>query len=185
MPMKKLILIVLFLASFNNAFSQSQNSNGVYLTSSEFLAAKIHLKGDRKHVKICADLIFKPMYVRVKTEGKKYYFHKDSIWGISDNKHIYRFLNSNSYMVIANSGIILYSQRDHGRHMRLYYYFSETASSPVLLLTVKNLEKSFRENKKFHELMNNLNLKTNDLAFYDKNSKTYRIISVYNQSLEK
>lgn len=183
--MKKLIIIVLFLASFNNTFSQSQNSNGVYLTSNDFLAANIHLKGDRKQVKICTDLIFKPMYIRVKSEGKKYYFLKDSIWGISDNKHIYRISNSNSYTVIANSGILLYSQRDHGRHMHLYYYFSESASSPVLLLTVENLKKSFGENKKFHELMNSLNLKNNDLTFYDKNSKAYKIVSVYKQSLEK
>lgn len=183
--MKKLITIVLFLASLNNAFSQNHNSNGVYLTSNDFLAANIHLKGDRKQVKICTDLIFNPMYIRVKSEGKKHYFHKDSIWGISDNKHIYRISNSNSYTVIANSGILLYSQRDHGRHMHLYYYFSETASSPILLLTIENLKKSFGENKKFHELMNSLNLKNNELAVYDKKSKTYRIISVYNQSLEK
>lgn len=183
--MKKLIFIVLFFVSINNTFSQNTDYNGIYLTSDDFLSGKVHLRGDKKQVKINAELPFNLSHVRVKTEGKKYYFNKDSIWGIAEGKYIYRFSNSKNYTLIANSGFLMYLRRDNGRHMRLYYFFSENASSEILPLTIKNLENSFKENKKFLELLHGTFSKDEDLATHDKKSKTYKIVTIYNLSLEK
>jgi hypothetical protein len=183
--MKKIIIVVLFLAATSNTFSQTKNLNGVYLTSNDFINGKIHLKGDKKQVRVNEDLVFNPTYVRVKTEGKKYFFHKDSIWGVSDNKDIYRFANSNNYTLIANSGIMLYLRRVSGRHMRIFYYFSENASSPILPLTIQNLEKSYVDNKKFHDLLHSAIIKDEELATYDEKCKSYRIVNIYKLSLEK
>ncbi|MFN8254174.1 MAG: hypothetical protein U0W24_00700 [Bacteroidales bacterium] len=183
--MKKLIIIVSFFVSINNTFSQNVDYNGIYLTADDFVNNNLHLKGDNKQVKINAGLAFNPSHIRVKFDGKKYYFHKDSIWGIAGNKQIYRFSNKDNCVLIANSGFMLYSYRDNGRHMRLYYYFSESASSQVLPLSMKNLDKSFIENKKFHELLQAKISKDEDLAAYDKKSKTYKIVNIYNLSLEK
>jgi hypothetical protein len=165
--MKKLIFIVLFFVTINNTFSQKENFIGIYLTANDFESNNIHLTGDKKQVKINANFPFKLSQVRVKTKGKKFYFHKDSIWGILDGKRVYRFSNSVNYELIANSGILMYSYRDNGRHMKLFYYFSKSASDPVLPLTIKNLEKTFNENTKFMEQIHGKMKKDEDLAAFD------------------
>jgi hypothetical protein len=183
--MKTIIFFILFLVTLNNAISQDENFRGIYLTANDFENNNLHLKGDKKQVKINANFPFKLSQVRVKAEGKKFYFHKDSIWGILDGERVYRFINSANYELIANSGILMYSYRDNGRHMKLFFYFSRSASDPVLPLTIKNLEKAFSGNTKFIGQIHGKMKKDEDLAAFDKTSNSYNIVNLYNLSLQK
>lgn len=180
--MKKIIFNLLFLLILNNSYSQY---SGVYLTTGDFENDILTFKTDNDSIKITSDVAFKPEYVKVKINGKKQFILKDSIWGARKKKTVYRFSENNNYTLDANSGIMLYSRRINGRHMRMFYYFSENASSKLLPLTIENLEKSFVGNKKFLDLLHASKRKNEELAFYDKKLKTYWIIDIYNQSLEK
>lgn len=180
--MKSLIFNLLFFVILNNSYSQY---SGVYLTATDFENDILTFKRGNDSIKINSNVACNPEYVRIKSNGKKQFFLKDSIWGSKERKTIYRFFEGNNYTLDANSGIMLYSRRINGRHMRMFYYFSENASSKLLPLTIENLEKSFVGNKKFHDLLQSSKRKSEELASYDKNLKTYWIVDIYNKSLEK
>ena len=141
--MKKLIFNLLFIVILNNSYSQY---SGVYLTAGDFENDILTLKTNNDSIKINSNVACRPEYVRVKINGKKQFLLKDSIWGTKEEKDIYRFSESNNYNLIANSGFMLYSRRINGRHMRMFYYFSENASSKLLPLTIENLDECFVEN---------------------------------------
>lgn len=180
--MKKLIFILLFFVILNNAYSQY---SGVYLTASNFENEILTFKTNNDSIKIISDVAFKPEYVKIKINGEKQFILKDSIWGAKERKDTYRFFESNNYILLADSGIMLYSRRINGRHMRMFYYFSENASSKLLPLTIENLDKSFTNNKKFHDLLHASKRKDEELAFYDKKFKNYWIVDIYKKSVEK
>lgn len=180
--MKKLIFNLLFFVILNNAYSQY---SGIYLTPGDFENDILTFKTNNDNIKINSNVACKPEYVKVKINGKKQFILKDSIWGVKERKDTYRFFESNNYTLLANSGIMLYSRRINGRHMRLFYYFSENASSKLLPLTIENLEKSFVGNKKFLYLIDSSKRKNEELVFYDKKLKEYWIVGIYNYSIEK
>lgn len=179
--MKKIIFNLLFLVILNNAYSQY---SGVYLTASDFENDILTFKTNDS-TKVNTNVACKPEFVRVKSNGKKQFIRKDSIWGAKDRKDTYRFVESDNFTLLANSGFMLYSRRISGRHMRMFYYFSENASSKLLPLTIENLEKSFASNKKFLDLLQSSKRKDEELAFYDKKLKTYWIVDIYKKSIEK
>jgi hypothetical protein len=180
--MKKLIFNLLFLLILNNLYSQY---SGVYLTAGDFENDILTFKTNNDSIKIISDVAFKPEYVKVKIDKKKQFILKDSIWGAKKKKTVYRFVENNNYTLVANSGIMLYSRRINGRHMRMFYYFSENAASKLLPLTIENLDKSFTGNKKFHDLLHASKRKNEELAMYDKKLKTYWIVDIYKKSVEK
>ena len=180
--MKKLIFSLLFFVIINNSYSQH---SGVYLTAGDFENDVLMFRTSNDSIKIISDVACKPEYVKVKINGKKQFIFKDSILGTKDRKDTYRFIENNNYTILANSGIMLYSRRINGRHMRMFYYFSENASSRLLPLTIENLEKSFVGNKKFHEILHNSKKKNEELAIYDKKLKNYWIVDIYKKSYEK
>lgn len=180
--MKKLIFNLLFFVILNNAYSQY---SGVYLTASDFENDILTVKTGDDSIRINSNVACKPEYVSIKNNGKKQFILKDSIWGAKESKDTYRFFENNNYTLLANSGIMLYSRRINGRHMRMFYYFSENASSRLLPLTIENLEKSFVGNKKFLDSLHSSKRKNEELASYDKKLKTYWIVYTYNKSLEK
>jgi len=180
--MKKLIFNLLFFVILNNSYSQY---SGVYITAGDFENDILTFKTNNDSIKINSDVSCKPGFIKVKINGEKRFILKDSIWGVKERKDTYRFFESNNYTLLANSGFMLYSRRINGRHMRMFYYFSENASSRLLPLTIENLDKSFASNKKFHDLLQSSKRKDEELAFYDKKLKNYWIVDIYKKSVEK
>lgn len=180
--MKKLIFNLLFFVIINNSYSQY---SGVYLTAGDFENNILTVKTGDDSIRINSDVACKPEYIKVKINGKKQFILKDSIWGVKERKDTYRFFESNNYTLLANSGIMLYSRRINGRHMHMFYYFSENVSSKLLPLTIENLEKSFVGNKIFLDSLHSSKRKNEELSSYDKKLKTYWIVDIYKKSLEK
>ena len=185
--MKKLLIVVLFFTVFgNNTFSQNENFSGIYLTSSDFANNNLYLKNNSKDIEIETALILKPSYVKVITNEKVYYFHKDSIWGFQEEMKIYRFSGSKKLELISNEGFLLYKTFVSAKFIkdRIEFYFSENSASPVLPLSTDNLETAFKNNPKFHNLLHSIVVKNDELFGYDENCKTYKIVNIYKLSLE-
>ena len=99
----------------------------------------------------------------VKCKGKKYRLNKDSVFGYTNGRHEhFRFYKSydEEYKIIEAGNIIVYSYpvkiwTGYGRFIRTEqrYFFSKTADSPILPLTVLELKRAFPENLKFHTML--------------------------------
>jgi hypothetical protein len=169
-----IIFLVFVLVSIN---AQTKKITKVYFAADEYINNTPGIIGEK--VKIRLDLLFKPTYILIKTNGKKKYFPMDSIWGFSVDNQSYRFYNERKYTIINNIGMLLYTYLNPGRHFKLEYYFSNSPKTPIELLTIKNLETSFKDNEKFCKALHHSINSPNELTALDEKNKTYKVISLY------
>lgn len=169
------LIILTFIILENNAFSQDSSQMGVYFSANDFQNQALKLKGSNKDIRIKANMVFRPSYVKVKTKEKVYYFPKDSIWGYKENNTIFRLFNHEEYTLIKNESFPIYVQRDHYRHFRKCFYYSENAGSPIIPFYLSNLEKSFQSNKKIYDSIHWLTQNVKELSIYDDEKRFYEI----------
>jgi len=175
--MKKIILIVLFFAIIFNTFSQNC---GIYYSATDYKNSNFSEQGS----KIFVNLVFKPNYVKLKTNDNTIYFNKDSIWGVKIENSIFRFSNSVKYELVENEGLLIYKTfvQAKMRKDRIKYFFSQNPDSEILPLTVENIENSFSSNTKFIDLLHVSVINDENLYDFDKNCNNLRITNLYNLS---
>jgi hypothetical protein len=93
------------------------------------------------------------------------------------------------YRIIDTAGFYLYScnklvQGEKIARPQLVYYFSVDGSTPVLELTMENLEKAFAGNARFRYLLEEEFRSDKQLMAYDQLLKTYKLKYIYSQSLK-
>jgi len=169
--MKKVIFILFLLSClFGSNISvqasphdSSKACSGIYITSQDYKQGKLSFSCDSLCTEIKLNHFFSGNYVVVKCKGKKYRLNKDSVFGYTNGRHEhFRFYKSydEEYKIIEAGNIIVYSYpvkiwTGYGRFIRTEqrYFFSKTADSPILPLTVLELKRAFPENLKFHTML--------------------------------
>lgn len=101
----------------------------------------------------------------------------------------YRKVGREKFRVIDTTGFYLYSlnklvQGEKIARPETVYYFSVDSGSPVLELTMDNLEKAFAGNAKFRYSLEEEFHGDRQLMAYDKLLKTYKIKYLYGQTLK-
>jgi len=101
----------------------------------------------------------------------------------------YRKVGRETFRVIDTSGFYLYSlnklvQGEKIARPETVYYFSVDGQSPVLELTMENLEKVFAANARFRYSLEEEFRGDTQLMAYDKLLKTYKIKYLYSQALK-
>lgn len=167
------------------AFSQ-KDSSGIYLTADDFknqkLSYAINYKTE-KH-KINAYLFLDGTKVRVKHHDTIYMLDKSETYGYkSAVGETFRFVNGVEYKIL-NPGeeILIYEHSDWLDPLKSptkrsdeHYYFSKDAFGAPAYLTIENLKKAYKDNSKFHALINKYFKNDEELTSYDSKRKIYTV----------
>jgi hypothetical protein len=101
----------------------------------------------------------------------------------------YREVGKRKYEIVDAAGFYLYSykmlvQGEKIARPETVYFFSVDRESPVLELTIDNLEKAFASNPKFRYSLAATFHGDKQLMAYDKAIKMYRIKYLYSQAIK-
>ena len=111
------------------------------------------------------------------------------LYGGSARAQAYRKVGGEQFRIVDTSGFYLYSlnklvQGEKIARPETVYYFSVDGGSPVLELTMENLEKAFAANARFRYSLEEEFRGDSQLMAYDKLLKTYKIKYLYSQALK-
>jgi len=168
--MKSVLLLFYLIAGILQAQipSNALKSNGVYLSSEDFMDGKLTLpfnKEDR--------LKFKENYrlvLGVKTPDTTFTFLYDEIWGYRKGGIDWRIFNDEFYQLAYAEKICIYTFPGSPS-----LYFSKSLTMPLHELTRKNLIAVYNSNVFFVEKINALPL-TKSVYKWDREKKRYRFI---------
>lgn len=188
----QVILCLGYIASFLSSHAAAQGvSEGIYRNESDFHAGRLsHTNTNHKKYRIKSNEVFYKPYIQVKADDSAFTFYKDSIYGYRDEDGtVYRFFENNRYEIL-NPGerVVLYGVKYHdqkGGMPRIQYYFSKNDQAPVQELTIRNLERVFKENTTFCEWLDAQRCNGTDLAVYDPSSKQFTLNKVLKNTFAK
>jgi len=189
-PIIKGAITILLLLS-TSGFAQSVKS-GVYLSLADYQSHKLTNEIDSKNEKdkIKLNEIFNKPYITIVSNGKKYKYQKNEIFGYRDCDKVYRFYKKDKYKIEESDKIFVYSKERHqtqGKNGSTIivkdYYFSSDIGSEIMPLTVKNLKTTFPNNLKFNDMLNE-NFKNGIAYDYDNSHKMFEVNRLYQMSLK-
>jgi hypothetical protein len=180
------VLIVFILLMSMKIQLSAQQISGIYMNGNDFNSGRLSFakaKGKKCRVRLHESL-YRPV-IHIKYCDSEYSFNKDSVFGYRDlqgNDH--RFYNKEIYQVL-NRGeeILIYKIEKTVGGLKnpveiVNYYFSINANSPVYLLTARNLERCFQDNRLFLEYIEVHFRSDNDLMEYDTIHNKYKLNSL-------
>ncbi len=99
----------------------------------------------------------------------------------------YRLFNDEKYQILSNNGLIIYSKtwlvlQGKGPKPTELFYFSASATEPILPLTIANLESVYGKNQKFMYAVESLFRSDSELASYDSINKQFKLTFLYLQN---
>lgn len=177
----KAILYKMFLVLIGPTlicFSQG-GTQGIFLNADDFRAQKLTHASVHTHIKLHE--VFKKKIVEVKVRDSSYIYKKASIFGYRDKEGIScRFFNDEIFPILNPNETILIYRLDtaipsKGLTKTYSYYFSADATRAVFPLLIANLEKEFKGNKAFLNLLEVHFSNSSDLSEYDPVHKMYKL----------
>jgi hypothetical protein len=178
--MKPISYIILFLLMgwALTIFSQD-GTQGIFLTVDDFKAQKLTHASTHTHLKLHES--FKKEIIEVKMHDSSCIYKKSEIFGYRDKEgNTYRFYNNRIYPIL-NPGekILIYKVANapplKGQVQTYSYYFSADATRTIVPLAISNLEKEFKGNQAFLDLLEVHFSNTSNLLEYDDIHKMYKI----------
>jgi hypothetical protein len=183
------ILIIMTLGFIKNSPAQTQ-SNGLYLTYSDFINHKLSYSSDsnepRKN-KIIVHDFFEQRTLTLVRNGKRQTFSKSEIFGFRQNNRDYRFQDNKAFEIVDTDGFYLYKHDKltaggKGPKPVSTEYFSIKVNAEILQLTQQNIDRAFASNYKFRNLVQSEFKTDNQLNEYDSALEKYQIKELYIQS---
>jgi hypothetical protein len=181
----KLIVIVPFMAFFiKNAVANGQ-STGLYLTSQDYLNHKLSYSSANDKIRVNG--LLESDKVLLVHNGEKRVIAKSDVFGYRKDDKDFRLFNKDEYKILSSNGIIIYSktwlvQQGKGPKPTELFYFSESASSPILSLTIANLESVYAKNQKFMYSVESLFKSDSELSSYDAYNKQFKLAYLYTEN---
>lgn len=180
--MSKNILILIpmmFLATITHAQS---SKTGIYLTHQDFESKKLSYATDEEGTKTSIrfnELLEKP-YIKIKHNGEKIVLFKDDIFAYQKKGRIVRSRDFASYNFVEKGAIWIYfkditTPLGKGIKRERKYYYSLSANSSILPLTIHNLKKSFPGRYDFHNFLDAQFRHDADLIVYNKMEKKFKV----------
>jgi len=188
------VSILTGLAIIGTSPVSSQNSgSGIYVNAGDYSKDNLSYSYDCKsNGKIKLHHFFSCKHVDVIVAGKKIRLNKDSIFGYHNCKNEdYRFYKTydEEYRILENKGITIYISyvrispyNSKGIQLAPAYFFSRTIDSEILPLTIQNLKKAFRDNMKFHDMLDVEFGGGEALSVYSVTDKMYKVNLLLTQS---
>lgn len=161
--------------SFSNV--QAQEKQGIYLTGKDYNEGTIIPEDGQCKVK--NRQLLHQKYIDLILDGKRYRYHKDSIFGYRSGQLTYRLYQKEKYQIVEHGRIIIYSvyKPEYGVKNFVqvpHLYFSTDATSLIAPLSVLNIKKAFPEDFTLHHYLDIIFDQTN-IAAYDSMHQMYSI----------
>ncbi|MFN8254175.1 MAG: hypothetical protein U0W24_00705 [Bacteroidales bacterium] len=199
MKTKLVSFIIISLCFMGSIFGQANetlaNKSGLYMSANDFSTGKLTYEINcltEKH-KIKTSDFLNNKVIKITHNDSTFKLPKSKIWGFRLCVGTeYRIYENKEYELVDKSSITVYKYTEKttsgskNKHetTKTTYFFSESVESPLRILTLKNIETSFLNNKKFHDLID-LHFKSDaDLIIYDDYYKMLRLNHIYLESLK-
>ena len=174
-------LIVVKFSLFSSLLT-AQSVQGIYLSADDFTSNKLSFeKGSSKKYKIKLHSLSFKSPIKITWGDSIIHLNKDSVFGYKDHDGTsYRFFNKTVFtMMNPGANILLYKVMSAAKtkyeEATYSYYYSKDVNSPVMSLTLRNLENTFSDNKVFVDFLE-VHFRNNDeLLEYDSNHRMYKI----------
>lgn len=132
------------------------------------------------HVKINLNELFNKPYITIKLNDTIIKLCKDSVFGLLDcTNTIYRlYLKDRFTLINTGEHVLIYSQTTFVQNKSFpetNYFFSVSANSAILPLTIWNLKKAFPGDDSFHDLIDAYFKYDSELINYDYFHKEFKI----------
>lgn len=186
--MKKTVQILTLTALMVLSFTcEAKSQGGVYMTPSDFVNRKLSYEHDSRI--LLNNSVLELPYITVIDHDKKLKLKKNEIFGYVDrNKAAHRFYGNTDYQIAEAGSIIIYVQTERiaeskGYKVKKNFFFSTSAGSEIIRLTVDNLKNAYRTNEKFLDLLDQY-MSNGDVAAYDNIHNTYKVNYVYAKAMK-
>lgn len=181
--MKRLLIASAIIIACGNLSAQS----GIYQTADDYINGNLayQQEANEKHA-IRTDIPFDPSAVKVVKGSDKHAFDKWNLYGYKKKNRDYRFFESKSFRIIDPSHFPIYAREVNvvngkAKTRETKYYFSRTAESPIMELTINNLKHAF-PSRDFHYLIDLQFSKNKELLAYDAHYGEYKLKSLFNST---
>lgn len=183
--MKKTPTLIILLLLFVYTTKAQVKMTGIYKSADDFVNERITHQG--QHTKLKTHELFKRELFEVKTGDSTFSYQKKDLFGYVDHGKSYRLVNNTAYPILNPAEKILLYSLTSGTGTKnspqvVTYYFSKDASSPIQLLTLRNVETVFAGEKQFEKLIEIHFVKDSDLLEYDSLHKQYKLNRLYELS---
>jgi len=185
------IAVALIICLFTVKASSEELPDGIYTSATDFINRKMNyqLNADHRKDKLYINEFLNGAYIKIIAEGKERKLLKKDAFGYRYAQQDYRFYKNNEYKIVDTAGFYLYTHRElvqsvKGYELHNIYYFSKTASAPILPLTLKNMEAVYPQNTKLRYLIEGQFSTDTALSQFDTVLNTYKIKYIYLQGLK-
>jgi hypothetical protein len=184
--LKLIIAMPLMAIVMQNAAAKGQSA-GLYLTTQDYLNHKLSYSAGNDKIKVNSFL--GGSNVLAVHNGEKQVIAKSDVFGYRKEDKDFRLFNKGEYKILSSNGIIIYSktwlvQQGKGPKQTELFFFSESASSPILSLTMANLESVYAKNQKFMYAVESLFKSDRELASYDAYNKQFKLAYLYTENVK-
>ena len=167
-----------------NAAANGQSA-GLYRTTQDYLNHKLSYSASNDQIKVNGFL--GGSKVLVVHNGETKIIAKSEVFGYRKDGKDFRLFNKGEYKILSSNGIVIYSktslvQQGKGPKPTELFYFSENATSPVLSLTIANLESVYAKNQKFMYAVESLFKSDSELSSYDVYNKQFKLAYLYTEN---
>jgi hypothetical protein len=180
------VLIAAMVICVQGTRLQAQTTNkttGIYITEQDFKTGKLSYTlgaGD----KLLLNEFLSGKNITIISQGQKTKFAKSQMFGYCQSGQSYRFYQDEAYRVLDTAGFMLYSCEQlapQGKGLKPVekYFYSVSTATPVLSLTMGNVDKSFAAETGFRYSVNNIFEHGGSLVAYDKVNRQYVIKYLY------
>ena len=179
-------LALLLLGSASVYGQTKQLADGIYLKAGDFKNQQVSEELNGSSDRLQTNSFFGGKSVKVIRNGKTNILAKDEVFGYRLKGKDYRFYKNGAYQIADTAGFYLYKRTEltAGRKNQVpqpVYYFSKTASSPLLKLTIGNLNSEYQQQTDFRYALTDFFKSDAQLTSYDPRLKTYQLKYIYAQ----
>ena len=186
--MKKTFQILTLISLIALSFvSYAKSQNGVYMTADDFVNKKLSYDKDNKiHLN---NSVWEMPYITVTDHSEKLKLNKNKIFGYADgDKKVYRFYKNAEYEIAEAGSMMIYMQveriaQSKGFMVKKNFYFSTSAGSKIVPLTLDNLKSAYRTNERFIDLLDQF-FSNSDVTTFDRIHNMYKVNYVFAKTLK-
>jgi len=190
---KKLQIILTGLMVLSYGLS-AKSESGIYMSTADFKNNKLTFESGCARGKHSLsihlhDFFWNMPYITITEGGKKNVLKKSDVYGFRDcDNEVYRFYKNTEYRIAEAGNIYVYTQERNIAQSKGYkvindYFFSVSASSEILPLTICNLKNAYSGNDKFLDLLDQY-FGGSEVNEYDNRHKTFKINYVFAKSMK-
>ncbi|MEY4876504.1 MAG: hypothetical protein RL708_1653 [Bacteroidota bacterium] len=183
---KQFTFLLLFFCLISSILFAQSSSTGIYLTAKDFQQHKISFASSpQKKYKISVGEIFYSPLIKISSGDSTIKLSKNVVYGYRNADNIsFRFFNKNEFEILnPMETILLYkltvAAGARGSATVTKYFFSKDASSPIVPLSIYNLQKVFANDASFQEWIAIYFHSDDELLKYDAVNKMYQLNHVF------